>query len=167
MKAVTFYEGTWDILHALDWYNCKNQVVVLIFLWEGRPVQPNSIKTVQNSASLSSSCLSGLLVPYQPAGRQIFSGRKLLSVPKTRLKTGANRAFTVKASKPQNELCVEIRSAESLTSFKSHLKRYFHQRASLHFICLFILIFIGCLQHSPDILWYFELCNRIFVLILL
>ena len=48
--------------------------------------------------------------------------KKLLAVPKSRLKTYGDRAFSVAAPKPRYELPLDLRSLDTINLFKKHLK---------------------------------------------
>ncbi len=67
---------------------------------------------------------------YKPGCVLRSSGRGLLSIPKIRLKTKRDRAFTVRAPRLLNSVPKEIRLAGFVNSFKFLLEAYFHQRAS-------------------------------------
>ncbi len=69
--------------------------------------------------------ISDLLSPYDPARVLRSSGRGLLSVPDSRLKTKEDRAFEIRAPRLWNTLPEEIRQARSVAFFKSKHKAYF------------------------------------------
>ena len=48
--------------------------------------------------------------------------QKFLAVPKSRLETYRDRAFSVAAPKLWNELPLDLRSLETINLFKKHLK---------------------------------------------
>ena len=69
--------------------------------------------------------LTELLMWYQPSRSLRSDGQQLLFVPKTRLKTFGDKAFSIQAPKLWNSLPAYLRSAPTLTSFKSNLKTHF------------------------------------------
>ena len=83
---------------------------------------------------LSPSYISDLLVPYTPVRNLRSSGSGLLSIPKVNLKTKGDRAFSVRAPRLWNDLPDEIRSAKSVSSFKSLLKTHLFKKAFLSFV---------------------------------
>jgi len=68
--------------------------------------------------------LKGLIIPYTPARSLRSSSCNLLTPIKTKLSTYGDRAFSAVAPRLWNDLPVYIKSAESLASFKSHLKTH-------------------------------------------
>ncbi|KAF7660645.1 hypothetical protein LDENG_00278370 [Lucifuga dentata] len=66
-----------------------------------------------------------MLTPYEPVSSLRSSGGILLAVPKSRLKSKDDRAFAIRALLLWNDLPEEIRLADSVSSFKSHLKNPF------------------------------------------
>ncbi len=83
-------------------------------------------KSINN---LAPSYLSDQLYPYNPT-RNLRSGeQRLLSVPRSWLKHRRDRAFAVAGPRLWNSLPAYIRSAQSLTVFKSSLKTYFFSLA--------------------------------------
>ncbi|KAI5086485.1 hypothetical protein C0J45_23351, partial [Silurus meridionalis] len=79
--------------------------------------------------NLAPQYLCELLTPYTPSRALRSSEAGLLTAQKTRLKTVGDRAFSSLAPKLWNSLPSEIRNAESLGVFKSHLKTYFFRVA--------------------------------------
>ncbi len=73
--------------------------------------------------------ISDLSSPYDPARTLRSSGRGLLSVPHSQLKTKRDRAFKIRAPRLWNTLPEEIRQATSVASLKSKLKTYFYRTA--------------------------------------
>ncbi|KAI5618450.1 hypothetical protein C0J50_22038, partial [Silurus asotus] len=73
--------------------------------------------------------LCGLLSPYTPSPALRSSAAGLLPTQKTRLKMVGDQAFSFLAPKLWNSLRSEIKIAESLGVFKSHLKTYFFRVA--------------------------------------
>lgn len=68
--------------------------------------------------------LSELLTPYAPVRSVRSESQFLLNVPRSRLKTRGDRAFSVAAPKLWNNLPLHIRAAPTLDSFKSALKTH-------------------------------------------
>ncbi len=66
---------------------------------------------------------------YSPVRTLISSSQKLLIVPKFRLKSKGNRAFSVLGLMLWNSLPLSIRSSPTLSSFKSFLKTYLFSQA--------------------------------------
>ncbi len=73
--------------------------------------------------------LSELLIPYTPTRDLRSSETGLLTVPLSRLRLMGNRAFSSLAPKLWNSLPIEIRQAETFSTFKSHLKTHFFRVA--------------------------------------
>ena len=73
---------------------------------------------------LAPSYLSDLLKPYVPTRSLRSANRDLLQVPKSRLCTFRDKAFTSFAPKLWNNLPSELRQIESLEHFKSVYKTY-------------------------------------------
>ena len=55
--------------------------------------------------------------------------KKFLAVPKSRLKTYGDRAFSVAAPKLWNELPLDLRSLDTINLFKKHLKTDLFKKA--------------------------------------
>jgi len=87
--------------------------------------------TFKARLGLAPSYIAELLTPYEPPCSLRSSGRSLLAVPKSRLRTKGDRAFSVRAPQLWNNLPEEIRLASSVTSFKSLLKTHFYRMAFL------------------------------------
>ncbi|KAL3054734.1 hypothetical protein OYC64_017630 [Pagothenia borchgrevinki] len=68
--------------------------------------------------------LSDLLHPYTPSRSLRSSDTGLLSIPRSRLRTVGDRAFSVATPTLWNALPAEIRNAASLDIFKSSLKTH-------------------------------------------
>uniref|UniRef100_A0A8C6NRV6 Reverse transcriptase domain-containing protein n=1 Tax=Nothobranchius furzeri TaxID=105023 RepID=A0A8C6NRV6_NOTFU len=71
--------------------------------------------------------LASLLQPYTPARSLRSENLVLLSVPRTRLKTGGDGAFAVAGPKLWNELPLSIRASTSVAVFQARLKTYFYE----------------------------------------
>ncbi len=73
---------------------------------------------------LSPTYLDALVKRHTSARSLRYSDQQLLTVPRSRLKLKGDRAFSVAAPKLWNVLPVSIRSAPTISSFKSLLKTY-------------------------------------------
>ena len=70
------------------------------------------------------------LLSYRTCSRTLRStDQKLLAVPKSRLKTYGDRAFSVAAPKLWNELPLDLRSLVTINLFKKHLKTDLFKKA--------------------------------------
>ena len=58
-----------------------------------------------------------------------FTDQKLLAVPKSRLKTSGDRAFSAAAPKLRKELPLDLRSLDIINLFKKHLKTDLFKKA--------------------------------------
>ena len=72
--------------------------------------------------------LSQQLCPYVPTRGLRSSSSKLLQVPRTNLRFGS-RSFRVSAPTIWNSIPLSVRSCESLTTFRKHLKTFYFQSA--------------------------------------
>ena len=71
-----------------------------------------------------------LLLSYRTCSRTLRStDQKHLAVPKSRLKTYGDRAFSVAAPKLWNELPLDLRSLATINLFKKHLKTDLFKKA--------------------------------------
>ena len=70
-----------------------------------------------------------LLVPYQPSRTLRSADNHLLCVPRSRLATYGDHAFSIAAPKLWNSLPVHLRNCENLAAFKSQLKTYLFKDA--------------------------------------
>ncbi len=83
--------------------------------------------------------LAELLIPYIPSRNLRSSQSGLLVVPKTRLRSGGDRAFSSYAPKLWNSLQANIREANSLGIFKSRLKTFYFRLAfNWLLFCIFV-----------------------------
>ena len=73
---------------------------------------------------LATSCLSDLLIHYQPSRTLPSSDKELLVQPRCHLKTHGERAFSFIAPKLWNTLPLSIKRCKSVESFKSTLKTH-------------------------------------------
>ena len=106
------------ILAALHWLPVSFRVDFKILLI-----------TFKARQDLAPSYISAMLKPYMPE-RTLRSANKALLVPyAANLVTMGGRAFTARAPMLWNALPLEIRLAQSLTSFKSLLKTHLYNKA--------------------------------------
>ena len=101
------------VLQDLHWLPVKYRIVFKVLLF--------TYRTIHGSAP---EYLSDLINPYKPQRCLRSSSRSLLTVPKMRLKSYGERAFVYAAAKEWNELPDEVKSCDSLNSFKTMLKTY-------------------------------------------
>ena len=76
--------------------------------------------------------LKELLTPYVPSRTLRSSSDKLLNVPATHYVETSKRAFGVRAPHEWNKLPTELRSKDTVNSFKSALKTYLYREAYRH-----------------------------------
>ncbi len=84
---------------------------------------------------------SDLLIEHRPLLSLRLSNQRLLCIPKSKLKCRGDRAFSVAAPRLWNALPLCIRSAPSLSVFKSMLKTYLFDLAFYQWV-LFIVLFL-------------------------
>ena len=72
--------------------------------------------------------LNELVKPYQAPRLLRSSGMELLDVPRSRLATYGDRAFSVAAPTQWNMLPIDLRQSASLNIFKAHLKTYLFKK---------------------------------------
>ncbi len=118
LKGQRKFDHVTPILKSLHWLPVHLRIELKILLYV--------FKSINN---LAPSYLSDQLYPYNPT-RNLRSGdQRLLSVPRSRLKHRGDRAFAVAGPRLWNSLPAYIRSAKSLTVFKSYLKTFFFSLA--------------------------------------
>lgn len=76
--------------------------------------------------------ISDLIQPYSPPRSLRSSGKRLLVVPHTHLKTRGDRSFQALAPTLWNDLPLSVRCLNSVVSFKKHLKTILFERAYSH-----------------------------------
>ncbi len=108
LKGQRKFDHVTPILKSLHWLPVHLRILLYVF------------KSINN---LAPSDLSDQLYPYNPT-QNLRSGDQRL-VPRSRLKHRGDRAFAVAGPRLWNSLPAYIRSAQSLTVFKSSLKTYF------------------------------------------
>lgn len=115
------FEHITPVLAALHWLPVKFRVDFKILLL-----------TFKALHGLAPSYLTDLLKPYVPDRNLRSSDSALLVVPKSRLITKGDRAFSIKAPRLWNSLPKDLRLASSVTTFKSLLKTHFYKKAFLN-----------------------------------
>ena len=106
------------ILRSLHWLKVSDRIDYKILTLTYKSLHDKSPRYIQE-----------LLEPYIP-NRSLRSGdHNLLVVPKTRLVSYGDRSFQKCAPSLWNSLPLNIRNANSLTTFKSLLKTYLMERA--------------------------------------
>ena len=73
--------------------------------------------------------IQDLLIPYTPQRNLRSNDNLLLEVPRTRLMSCGDRAFSVAGPKLWNSLPKDIKVLKTVNSFKSKLKTYLFQKA--------------------------------------
>ena len=76
--------------------------------------------------------IRGMLYVHQPVRNLRSSSMELLKVPKSRLKTIGDRAFSIHAPRIWNNLPAYIRQSDSVTKFKSQMKTYYYTMTYSH-----------------------------------
>ncbi len=101
------------VLRSLHWlpvrYRVNFKILLLVF---------------KSLNGLAPAYLSDLLTEHRPFLSLRSSNQRLLSIPKSRLKCRGDRAFSVAAPTLWHALPLCIRSAPSISDFKSMLKTY-------------------------------------------
>ena len=105
------YDSITPVLIDLHWLpvNSRIEFKILVLVWKAlNGIGPSYIRD--------------LLTLYCPARMLRSCDNMNLCIPKTRLKTYGDRAFSVAAPKLWNRLSVQIKSSKTLASFKQQLK---------------------------------------------
>ncbi len=106
------------MLRSLHWlpvrYHVDFKIIFLIF---------------KSLNGLAPPYLSDLLTEHCPVVSLRSSNQRLLRVPKSKLKSRGDRAFSVAAPRLWNALPSSIRFAPSISVFKSRLKTYLFELA--------------------------------------
>lgn len=106
------------VLAELHWLPVKFRIDFKILLFV--------FKALHGQAPLY---ISELLSTYSAARPLRSTTQLLLAIPKTRLKTRGDRAFSVIAPKLWNSLPFHIKSCNTIVSFKTNLKTHFYSLA--------------------------------------
>ena len=78
--------------------------------------------------NLCPSYISNLLEIYKPTRSLRSSSRNLLVIPRSKLKSFGDRAFSVSAPKLWNDIPETIKCSVDLNAFKRNLKTYLFKR---------------------------------------
>ena len=108
------YEHITPVLKRLHWLPVKVRIEFKLLLLVYKALH-----------GLAPSYLRDLLTEYQPSRSLRSSSLKMLLVPRTKLKTFGDRAFSISGPKLWNDLPLDIRTSESIGTFKSRLKTHF------------------------------------------
>ena len=101
------------VLYQLHWLPIKARVLYKLL-----------VLTYQAFYGLAPKYLCELVTKYEPTSSLRSADQLMLIVPKTRLITFGDRAFVAAAPKEWNKLPLNIRSIDSVSSFKSQLKTH-------------------------------------------
>ena len=107
------YEHSTPLLRYLHWLPVKARIEYKIATFCFRSLD-----------STSPSYISDLLTPYTPSRALRSQDSKLISVPRSNLRTYGDRAFTYSGPTVWNSLPLSLRTAKSFNIFKSQLKTY-------------------------------------------
>ena len=114
--------------------------------------------------------LSTLITPYEPRGALRSTGSALLCVPRHNLERYGRRSFSCAGPVLWNSLTEDMRLADSLNSFKSHLKtHYFKLAYKMWRYAIRTLYVVLYLFLIPDlyIIIYFNYLFYLFIIIFL
>ena len=112
------YDHISPALVKLHWLPIQNRIQYKVLLMV--------YKCLHNAAPVY---LSSLLSHYVPSRSLRSADKSLLSVPKSKLRSFGDNAFYCFAPKMWNALPCNVRSAGSLTEFKSELKTYLFKKS--------------------------------------
>ncbi len=113
LKGCKTFDHITPILRSLHWLPVQHRIEFKILLLV--------YKSLNN---LAPPYLTNLLHPYIPTRRLRAEEKCILQIPRTRLKTRGNRAFEVAGPTLWNNLPSHIRTAPTLSEFKSCLKTH-------------------------------------------
>ena len=118
------YDHITPVLASLHWLPIRYRIEFKLLLY-----------TFKSLHGLAPTSLSELLHHHTPTRALRPADQLLLEVPRSRLKTRGDRAFSVVAPKLWNALPLDIRAAQSLGVFKSLLKTHLYSILMLPKIC--------------------------------
>ena len=104
-------------LKKLHWLSVEHRIIFKIFLF-----------TFKALSNLCPSYISDLLETYKPTRFLRSSSRNLLVIPRSKLKSYGDRAFSVSAPKLWNDIPETIKCSVDLNAFKRNLKTYLFKR---------------------------------------
>jgi len=110
------YDHITPVLQRLHWLPVNRRITFKILLMTWRALN-----------NMAPAYIKDLLIAYIPSRNLRSVSNMLLVVPRTRLKSYGDRAFSVAAPKLWNALPDNIRSAQTLSSFKQKLKTHLFQ----------------------------------------
>lgn len=107
------YEHITPVLKTLHWLPVSHRIHFKIL-----------ILVFKSLNGLAPSYLSELLTKHNPSRKMRSTSQLLLDVPRSKLKTRGDRAFSVAGPRLWNALPLHIRAADSVEHFKSFLKTH-------------------------------------------
>ena len=116
----------WVLNDKLKLNSGKTEIIVFSSSYRRRPALKNLVIASDTvDCSTTAPCyITDLIKPYTPGRLLRSSNQFLLSTFKFNLKTYGGRCFTIAAPSVWNSLPFELRSCNSLSSFKSKLKTW-------------------------------------------
>ena len=105
------------LLRELHWLPVEQRIIFKILFF--------TFKALNN---LCPSYISDLLETYKPTRSLRSSSRNLLVIPRFKLKSYGDRAFSVSAPKLWHEISETIKCSVDLNAFKRNLKTYLFKR---------------------------------------
>ena len=113
IMRVRKYDHITPVLKKLHWLPIRERITFKLLLL-----------TYKAQHNMAPSYLSDLLTIYQPIRSLRSESKGLLCIPKTKSKTLGARAFSIAAPTHWNALPENIRSAPTVDTFKSRLKKF-------------------------------------------
>ena len=87
-----------------------------------------------------------ICLAFVPAPTLRSCSNRLLQVPRSKLKSNDDRRFSIAGPKLWNSIPASLRNADSLNSFKKHLKTYLIRQAffdlEIYFYLISMLIYV-------------------------
>ena len=121
------YDHITPVLAQLHWLPIQQRIKYKLLLYVFKALH-----------GLGPAYMSDLVVPYRPSRTLRSAGKCNLTEPRFNLSNYGGRAFSSAAPRLWNKLPSDIKSADSLPSFKSHLKTHlFHEAYHCPFYCCF------------------------------
>ena len=117
--------GQKTILFSSFWLPVEQRIIFKILLL--------TFKALNN---LCPSYISNLLETCKPTRSLRSSSRNLLAIPRSKLKSYGDRAFSVCAPKLWNDIPEIIKCSVNLNTFKRNLKTYLFKRYFNEWLCL-------------------------------
>ena len=110
------YEHITPVLKDLHWLPVRERITFKLLLL-----------TYKAQHNLAPAYLSDLLTTYKPTRSLRSESKHLLCIPKAKSKKGS-RAFCIAAPTHWNDIPQEIRTAPTVDTFKSRLKKFLFQK---------------------------------------